>query len=52
MLTKETTGTAHANTFFDNSKIKNALPGFQFTPVDETIERTSNWLKKYYQLKE
>ena len=51
LLTKETTGTAHANTFFDNSKIKNALPGFQFTPVDETIERTRNWLMNHYQLK-
>lgn len=51
LLTRETAGTAQSTTFFDNSKIKNALPGFQFTPVDETIERTCNWLINHYKLK-
>ncbi len=51
LLTKETAGTAQATTFFDSSKIKNALPGFGFTPVDETIERTCNWLINQYGLK-
>jgi dihydroflavonol-4-reductase len=51
LLTKETTRTAHASTFFSNEKIKKALPGFEFTPVDATIERTCKWLKEYYNLK-
>jgi nucleoside-diphosphate-sugar epimerase len=50
LLTKETTKTAHATTVFSNEKIRQALPGFTFTPVDETIERTINWLKEYYKL--
>jgi dihydroflavonol-4-reductase len=51
LLTKETTRTAHATTIFSNEKIKAALPGFTFTPVDETIARTCKWLKEYYNLK-
>lgn len=51
LLTKETAGTAQATTFFDSSKIKNALPGFEFTPVDESIQRTCNWLVDHYGLK-
>jgi dihydroflavonol-4-reductase len=51
LLTKETSGTAHALTYFSNQKILNTLPGFTFTPVDESIERTCKWLKEYYQLK-
>jgi dihydroflavonol-4-reductase len=51
LLTRETAGTAQSTTFFDSSKIKNALPDFQFTPVDESIERTCNWLVNQYGLK-
>ncbi len=51
LLTKETVRTAHATTYYSNEKILRALPGFQFTPVEETIERTCKWLKAYYQLK-
>ena len=51
LLTRETAGTAQATTFFNSSKIKNALPGFEFTAVDETIERTCNWLINQYELK-
>ena len=51
LLTKETTGTAHATTYFSNKKIATALPNFKFTPVDESIERTCKWLKEYYNLK-
>jgi len=51
LLTKETAGTAQAATFFDSSKIKNALPGFQFTSVDESIQRTCNWIINHYGLK-
>lgn len=51
LLTKETTRTAHATTVFSNVKIKTVLPGFTFTPLDETIARTCKWLKEYYNLK-
>jgi len=51
LLTKETAGTAQATTFFDSSKLKNALPGFQFTSVDESIQRTCNWIINHYGLK-
>ena len=40
LLTKETARTAQAKVYFDNSKILNALPQFQFTKINETIERT------------
>ncbi|WP_407523653.1 NAD-dependent epimerase/dehydratase family protein [Lacibacter sp. MH-610] len=51
LLTKETTKTAQSATFFSNEKIKKALPGFEFTPIDATIERTCSWLKEFYNLK-
>lgn len=46
LVTKETARTALAKVYFDNSKILNALPGFTFTPVDETIKNTCATLKK------
>jgi dihydroflavonol-4-reductase len=51
LLTKETASTAHATTYYDHSKILAALPGFSFTPVDESVERTCKWLMNHYQLK-
>jgi nucleoside-diphosphate-sugar epimerase len=51
LLTRETTRTAHASTVFSNEKIRNSLPGFAFTPADETIRRTCNWLTEFYKLK-
>ncbi|TWI81485.1 nucleoside-diphosphate-sugar epimerase [Lacibacter cauensis] len=50
LLTKETASTAQVKTFYDASKVQQMLPGFQFTPIDETIERTCNWLNAYYHL--
>lgn len=50
LLTKETVRTSKATTRFSNEKILNAVPGFFFTPIDETIERTSKWLRMFYQL--
>jgi nucleoside-diphosphate-sugar epimerase len=44
LLTKESARLAHSNTWFENEKILNALPGFTFTPLQETI-RTA--CKKY-----
>ena len=37
LLTKETAETAQQKVNFDNSKILNALPGFAFKPVSQTI---------------
>ena len=39
LLTKESARVAHSRTIFDNSKLKNALPGFHFTPLEESIRR-------------
>ncbi len=51
LLTKETAQTALTTVRFDNSKILNALPGFHFTPIDDTIKHTCETLKKQYHLK-
>jgi nucleoside-diphosphate-sugar epimerase len=39
LLTKETAKVAQANTNFDNHKILNALPGFSFTNLEQTIKK-------------
>ena len=38
LLTKETAKVAQSNTNFDNHKILNALPGFTFTNLEQTIK--------------
>ncbi len=38
MLTRETAKIAQRNTRFDNSKILQHLPGFQFTPLEQTVK--------------
>jgi dihydroflavonol-4-reductase len=50
LLTKETTRTAQAKIYFDNSKILNALPQFEFTKIKNTIEYTCATLKEKYRL--
>lgn len=44
LLTKESAKIANSTTYFDNSRILEALPGFQFTPLSTTIDRAC---KKY-----
>jgi dihydroflavonol-4-reductase len=39
LLTKESARIANSTTYFDNSRILEALPGFQFTPLSTTIEK-------------
>lgn len=39
LLTKETANVAQTNTNFDNHKILNALPGFTFTNLEQTIQK-------------
>lgn len=38
LLTKETAETAQQKVYFDHSKLLNALPGFQFTTLKQTIQ--------------
>jgi dihydroflavonol-4-reductase len=51
LLTKETVRTALASVYYDNSKILNELPGFNFTPVALSIADTCAALKQKYHLK-
>ncbi|MFI5187736.1 MAG: SDR family NAD(P)-dependent oxidoreductase [Chitinophagales bacterium] len=46
LLTKESARVAHSRTFFNNDKLLAALPGFSFTPLQESIIKTC---KKYLQ---
>jgi dihydroflavonol-4-reductase len=39
LLTRESARIAHSQTYFDNDKILKALPGFSFTPLEETIKK-------------
>ena len=50
LLTKETARTAQSTVKYDNSKILNALPGFHFIPVADTIKYTCEILKEKYHL--
>jgi nucleoside-diphosphate-sugar epimerase len=50
LVTKETTRIALASVHFDNSKVLKALPGFQFTPLNESIKNTCATLKQKYHL--
>ncbi|HEY6063394.1 MAG TPA: SDR family NAD(P)-dependent oxidoreductase [Chitinophagaceae bacterium] len=40
LLTKESASVAQSQTWFENSKLLKALPGFSYTPLEETIKRT------------
>ncbi len=46
LVTKETARTALAKVYFDNSKFLKALPGFKFTPINETIKNTCATLQR------
>lgn len=50
LLTKETVRTAQAKVYFNNQKILNALPGFTFTKIDETISHSCASISKNYRL--
>lgn len=42
ILTKESVRVANSKTHFENAKILKALPGFSFTPLEETIKKACN----------
>ncbi len=51
LLTKETAHTAQAKVYFDNNKLKNQLPSFEYKNIQQTIDRICIELKEKYQLK-
>lgn len=46
LLTKETALTARTKVYFNNKKIQEHLPGFSFTPLEETIRWSCEEFKK------
>jgi nucleoside-diphosphate-sugar epimerase len=44
-LTKETTRTAQVKCYYNNEKSLKALPDFQYTPIEETIEKMAKIYK-------
>jgi len=40
LLTKESAKVAHSRTFFSNDKLLSTLPGFSFTPLQESIQKS------------
>jgi nucleoside-diphosphate-sugar epimerase len=48
LVTKETAKTALAIVHFDNSKLKKFLPGFAYTPLEETIAHTCKLLQQKF----
>jgi dihydroflavonol-4-reductase len=49
ILTKESARVAQSKTYFDNNKIKKYLPGFHFTPIDQTIQKSCQSYLEYIQ---
>jgi dihydroflavonol-4-reductase len=48
LLTRETANTAQTVVHFNNSKLKTFLPNFQYTPLDETLQRVCKELESTY----
>lgn len=46
LLTKETARISHSKTSFDNAAILNALPGFQFTPLEGAVKKACEQYKE------
>jgi nucleoside-diphosphate-sugar epimerase len=47
LLTRESAKVAHSKTRFDNGKLRKALPGFAFTPLQTTVENACNHYLQY-----
>lgn len=45
LVTKETAATALTKVYFDNSKLKQSLPGWQYTALEDTIARVCKELQ-------
>ena len=48
LITRETAATAMAHVKFDNSKLKQFLPGFNYRSLEETVQYTCNELLKQH----
>jgi dihydroflavonol-4-reductase len=46
LLSKETAKVAHSQTSFSNDALRNALPGFSFTPLDAVIKKACDQYKQ------
>ncbi len=51
LVTKETSKTAQAKVYFDNSKLLKYLPQFKYTPLKDSVKRICGELKEKYDLK-
>lgn len=51
LLTKETARTAQAKVYFDNKKLLQFLPTFQYSDMQQTVQRVCAAYKQKYQLK-
>jgi nucleoside-diphosphate-sugar epimerase len=47
LLTRESAKMAHSQTFFNNEKLLQALPGFQFTPLTTTLEKACDRYRQH-----
>jgi dihydroflavonol-4-reductase len=45
LVTKETANTALAKVYYDNSKLKQFLPSFQYTSIEDTVNHTCKLLQ-------
>ncbi len=50
LLTRETAQAAQAKAYFNNEKLFQYLPDFQYTPLSDTIQRVCSELKQQYKL--
>lgn len=50
-ITKETARTALAKVYFDNSKLLKAIPSFNYTPLQKSVERICNELSAINNIK-
>jgi dihydroflavonol-4-reductase len=50
LLTKETARTAAAKVHFDNTKLKQRFPAFEYTPIENSLKRICNELKEMHNL--
>jgi nucleoside-diphosphate-sugar epimerase len=48
LLTKETAETAQQKVYFNSDKLLNALPGFRYTPIEDTIKESCEYYLKQY----
>jgi nucleoside-diphosphate-sugar epimerase len=48
LITKETANNSNALSYYNNSKLLKAFPGFSYTPIQQTIDRMARSFIKFY----